>query len=144
MLKSFKQVAIEAITCSKPVVSSAVRGLRDVVVDSETILLVPPSDVQTLHEALLTLLSNPSLRAQISAAIRQRARLFIVSAVVYLIEQIYAELISETRSATLAKTKNTMKASKFNSDNKADRVSLNFETALIQKKNDVTDLVYLI
>lgn len=37
-----------------------------------------------------------------------------------------------------------MKASKFNSDNKADRASLNFETALLQKGNDVTDLVYLI
>ena len=92
-------VAMEAMACGKPVVASAVGGLRDVVVDGETGLLVPPGDVQALHEALRTLLSNPSLRAQMGAAGRQRARLFTVSAAVDRIEQIYAELIGETRLA---------------------------------------------
>jgi len=91
----FGQVAVEAMSCGKPVVASAVGGLRNVVVDGETGLLVPPGDAQALREALRTLLLDPSRRAQMGAAGRQRARLFTVGTAVDRIEQIYAELVGE-------------------------------------------------
>ncbi|MFL5918618.1 MAG: glycosyltransferase, partial [Gaiellaceae bacterium] len=45
----------EAMAHGRPVVASAVGGLRDLVVDGETGLLVPPGDVRALREALTRL-----------------------------------------------------------------------------------------
>ena len=44
----------------RPVVASAVGGLRDLVVDGETGLLVPAGDVPALRAALERLLGDPS------------------------------------------------------------------------------------
>ena len=57
-----------------PVVATAVGGLRDLVVDGETGLVVPPRDPQALREALERLLADPELRRRLGAAGRERAR----------------------------------------------------------------------
>lgn len=89
----FGQVAIEAMACGKPVIASAVGGLGDVVVHGETGLLVPPGDADALRLALRTLLADPALRRRMGAAGRERAKRYVVSAVVGRIERIYAELL---------------------------------------------------
>lgn len=93
--EAFGQVAVEAMACGKPVVASAVGGLRDVVVDGVSGLLVPPGDPSALREALRSLLLDPARRAQMGAIGYQRARLFMVGTVADRIEQIYAELLDE-------------------------------------------------
>ena len=50
--EGFGVVCAEAMAHGRPVVASAVGGLRDLVVDSETGLLVPPGDVAALRAAL--------------------------------------------------------------------------------------------
>ena len=87
-------VAIEAMACGRPVVASALGGLRDIVVHGETGLLVPPGDAGALREALRTLLMDPVRRERMGAAGSQRARLFTSGRVVARIEQIYSELLS--------------------------------------------------
>ena len=67
-------VAREAMAWGRPVVASAVGGLRDAVEDGVTGLLVPPRDVAALRRALERLLGDPELRARLGAAAREKAR----------------------------------------------------------------------
>ena len=71
--EGFGVVCAEAMAYGRPVVASAVGGLRDLVVDGETGLLVPPGDVGALARALRGLLNDPPLRARLGAAARERA-----------------------------------------------------------------------
>jgi glycosyltransferase involved in cell wall biosynthesis len=51
-----------------------VGGLRDLVVDGETGLVVPPRDPATLRAALERLLGDAELRRRLGTAGRERAR----------------------------------------------------------------------
>ncbi len=64
----------EAMAHGRPVVASDVGGLRDLVVDGETGLLVPPGDIAALRAALERLLADPELRDRLGGAGRERIR----------------------------------------------------------------------
>jgi glycosyltransferase involved in cell wall biosynthesis len=66
-------VAREAMACGRPVVASAVGGLREAVADGVTGLLVPPEDPAALRDAIARLLADPELRAQLGSKARLRA-----------------------------------------------------------------------
>ncbi len=70
----FGIVPLEAMACGVPVVAAAVGGLRDTVVDHTTGLHVPPRDPEAIASALVMLLENPSLRAELGSAGQERAR----------------------------------------------------------------------
>jgi glycogen(starch) synthase len=72
--EGFGVVCAEAMAHGRPVVASAVGGLRDLVVDGETGVLVPPRDVDALRAALQGLLSDLELRRRLGEAARERAR----------------------------------------------------------------------
>jgi len=72
--EGFGVVCAEAMAHGRAVVASDVGGLRDLVVDGETGLLVPPGDVPALRSALERLLADPELRRRLGAAGRERAR----------------------------------------------------------------------
>jgi len=57
--EAFGLVALEAMACAKPVVASRVGALREIIVDGETGILVPPNDVLALSSALDYLVENP-------------------------------------------------------------------------------------
>lgn len=59
--------AVEALACGTPVVASAVGGLKEVVRDAETGLLVAPEDPGALARALVRL-KDDALRARLAAA----------------------------------------------------------------------------
>ncbi len=60
--------ALEAIAAGVPLIASRVGGLADMLVDSETALLVPPSDPDALAAALSRLQSDRRLRAKLAEA----------------------------------------------------------------------------
>ena len=70
--EGFGLVCAEAMAHGKPVVASAVGGLRDLVVHGETGLLVPPRDPGALRGAIDRLLADRELRLRLGAAGRER------------------------------------------------------------------------
>jgi len=69
----FGVVTLEAMAMAKPVVAFEVDGIREVVLDNVTGILVPHRNVAALAERVLSLGSNPDLRARFGKAGRQRA-----------------------------------------------------------------------
>lgn len=64
---------IEAMFSSRPIVACNIKGVRELVVDGKTGLLVPPGDSIALAAALRQLIADPALRATMGAAGRARA-----------------------------------------------------------------------
>jgi glycosyltransferase involved in cell wall biosynthesis len=67
-------VAREAMAYGRPVVASAVGGLRDAVEDGVTGLLVAPGEPEALRGAIERLLADHALRDRLGEAARRRAR----------------------------------------------------------------------
>ena len=63
---------LEAMACSRAIVSTRAGGLPEVVADGETGLLVPPHDESALAAALVTLLRDSARRTAMGAAGRAR------------------------------------------------------------------------
>lgn len=101
----FGLVVIEAMAAGCAVVASRIGGIKDIVIDHETGLLVPPGDEEALCEAIQLLLANPGLRQKMGAAAQQRiATRYLASVVVPEVEQIYQRLLQSVAvsSATVA------------------------------------------
>jgi glycosyltransferase involved in cell wall biosynthesis len=85
----FGLVALEAAAAGKPIVATATGGLRDIVADDETGLLVPAEDRAALAAALQRLAGDAELRERLGAAARRRAAGFSPEAIVPQFEQAY-------------------------------------------------------
>lgn len=72
--EGFGVACLEAMAHGRSVVATDVGGLRDLVVDGETGLVVPARDPVALRDALETLLADRKLRHRLGAAARERAR----------------------------------------------------------------------
>jgi glycosyltransferase involved in cell wall biosynthesis len=95
--EGFGVACLEAMAHGRPVVATDVGGLRDLVVDGETGLVVPPRDPAALRAALEQLLADPKLRQRLGAAGRQRAReRFSWDAVTSAVVDAYAEALGRT------------------------------------------------
>jgi glycosyltransferase involved in cell wall biosynthesis len=66
------KVLIEAASCGRAIVTTDMPGCREIVLDGENGLLVPPGNVARLAEALRRLIEQPALRRQMGD--RGRAR----------------------------------------------------------------------
>jgi glycosyltransferase involved in cell wall biosynthesis len=66
--ESFGRVAMEALLAGRPVVSSRVGGVPEVLEDGRHALLVPPDDPPALAAALRRLLDDPALGARLASA----------------------------------------------------------------------------
>jgi len=70
-------VLLEAMATERPVVSTSISGIPEIVVDGETGLLAPPGDPPALAAALAALIDQPARAAEMGRAGRRRAeRLF--------------------------------------------------------------------
>jgi glycosyltransferase involved in cell wall biosynthesis len=87
---------IEALAAARPVVSTRVGGVPNVVQDGESGLLVPPRDPSALAEGVLTLLRDPDRAAQLGLAGRHAVFPKHASTrLVQDVERLYLELAHE-------------------------------------------------
>ncbi len=70
----FGNTAVEAMHAARPLVASGVQGLKEVVDDGVTGLLVPPDDPAALATALGRLAADPDLAARLARCGAQEAR----------------------------------------------------------------------
>ena len=89
--ESASYTMIESSLMRKPVVATAVGGLKDTVLDGTTGLRVPPDDPESLALAIHTLATDTQLRDRLGAAGREHViSLFDISRTVDELERIYA------------------------------------------------------
>jgi hypothetical protein len=70
----FGNAAVEAQLACRPVVASAVQGLREIITSEETGLLVPAGDAAALAAAIGRLLDDEGLAASLATAGRESAQ----------------------------------------------------------------------
>lgn len=90
--ETFGLVALEAMALGKPVVAARSGGLKDLVVDGRTGILVRPGDPTALAEAIVRLRDDDGLRASMGEQARSHARIYSESAVVPRVERVYQEV----------------------------------------------------
>lgn len=71
--EAFGMVALEAAATGIPCIASDLPGVRSVVLNGETGLLVPPGDAEELRKAMLLMLEQVDLRHRLGTAARHRA-----------------------------------------------------------------------
>ena len=76
LYEPFGLVALEAMSCGVPVIAAAVGGLRTIIVDGESGLVIPPGDAAALTQALSLLVADESLRRRLAEGARMRAAEF--------------------------------------------------------------------
>ena len=64
-------VLMEAMACERPVIATAISGVRELVRDGHTGLLVTPGHAGELSRAIAKLLGDPELRARLASAGRE-------------------------------------------------------------------------
>lgn len=86
---------IEGMAAGRPVVSTAVGGVPEIVADGETGLLAPAGDVDALARAVVELLRDPARRRAMGQAGRESVRArFSAGRLVGDVERLYTELLS--------------------------------------------------
>jgi glycosyltransferase involved in cell wall biosynthesis len=86
----------EAMAMARPVVATDCGGNRELVVDHEVGLLVPPRDVNALAEAIATLLGDGRLRQRMGRAGRQRVvEQFSTARRIERLEALYRQVVGE-------------------------------------------------
>lgn len=80
---------LEAMASGRPVVTTAIGGMLDMVVPDESGLLVAPDDADALGAAIRRVLADPDLATRLGRAGRERVTHFTASAVAARLEDIY-------------------------------------------------------
>ena len=84
---------LEAAALGKPIAATDIDGVREVVRDGETALLVPPADPRRLADAVVRLLEDGDLAARLGARARAEIPgLFTLSGMIGAIEKLYLDL----------------------------------------------------
>ncbi len=91
--ETFGLAALEAMSCSVPVISSNIGGLPEVNVEGETGYLCDLDDTQCMADHALNILTNPELHEKLSTNARKRAEQFNQDLVVGMYEDFYREVM---------------------------------------------------
>jgi alpha-maltose-1-phosphate synthase len=92
----FGIINLEAMSCSTPVVASAVGGILETVVDGETGFLVPPADPKAIADAINKLLRNAEMAKQFGRNGRKRVEQFFSwTSIAKKTEEMYLEMLED-------------------------------------------------
>ena len=93
-ISDYPLVVLEALSAETPLVASEVGGIREIVRDGETGILVPPGDSKALSKALKDVLTSMNLRHRLVENMHRTSLTFCASEIV---AQKYHELFSLVR-----------------------------------------------
>lgn len=85
---------IEAMALGRPAVVTDAGGLPEVVTDGREGFVVPADDPGAMADRIVKLIEDPSLRARMGQAGRERSHAFDIRTAVQRMEQVYEELLS--------------------------------------------------
>jgi glycosyltransferase involved in cell wall biosynthesis len=96
--EGFGLVVVEAMLANVPVIATAVGAIPEIVDDGQTGLLVPPGDAYSLARAIMRVLGDASLRAELTRRARTSAlERFTTAKMAAEFESLYAELSAHRR-----------------------------------------------
>jgi glycosyltransferase involved in cell wall biosynthesis len=94
---------LEAMASGRPVVTTSVGGIGDMVVDGESGLLVPPGDELGLAAAIRRVLADGELRSRLGVGAQTKVRRFTASVVAEQLESVYERVAHRpTKAAKVA------------------------------------------
>jgi phosphatidylinositol alpha-mannosyltransferase len=93
--ESFGIVLLEAMSLGKPVVASNIEGYASVITDGVDGLLVPPKDTRALAEALISVMTDESLRRKLGARAKARAQEYDWDHIARQVMDYYIKVLSE-------------------------------------------------
>lgn len=93
--ESFGIILLEAMAVAKPIVASNIEGYASVISDGVDGMLVPPKDSQSLARALVTLLTDQSLRQEMGAQGRAKALNYGWESIARSVLDYYMRVLSE-------------------------------------------------
>lgn len=97
--EAFGLALVEAMAMRRPVVASAVGGMREIVRHGETGFLVPPGNPGALADALRYLVEHPdAARALGEAGYRRFQERFTIDRMAADVERVYKQVLAELRS----------------------------------------------
>jgi len=94
--ESFGIILLEAMAVGKPIVASNVEGYASLITDGVEGLLVPPRDDKELAQSLISLLSDESLRQEMGAKGKLKAREYAWEDIAQRVLDYYARVLSES------------------------------------------------
>ncbi|MCG2790059.1 MAG: N-acetyl-alpha-D-glucosaminyl L-malate synthase BshA [Actinomycetia bacterium] len=92
--ESFGLSALEALSCSVPVIGTNTGGLPEVVIDGKCGYLCDPDDIKSLANRALKILSSEELAKKMGQEARKRAKLFDSSIIVPQYMNYYNEVLN--------------------------------------------------
>ena len=97
--EALSNVLLESMAAGAPTVATRVGGTPEAMVDGVTGLLVPPGEPAAMTKAIKHLLSNPDVATTLGRAARRSIEdRFSVGRMVQATEQLYMNLLAETRA----------------------------------------------
>lgn len=91
---------LEAMASGRPVVTTSIGGMVDMIDNGKNGLLVSPGSVRELAAAMNRLLADADLRARLGAGALEKVRDFTASAVTNRLEAIYAQVAPRSAQAS--------------------------------------------
>jgi glycosyltransferase involved in cell wall biosynthesis len=96
----------EAMSMARPIVSTGVDGLGEVLVDGETALLIPARDPPALAQAIVRLLEQPELSRRLANAAKEASKAYDIQQAVDSLQAIYREVLGIGAPVAVAQNRN--------------------------------------
>ena len=94
--EGFSTVIIEAMRCGAPVISTDYEvGLKEIIKDNESGLIVPVGDSEALSNAIIKLLTSPALREKFGKEGKERAGEFTIDKKTKEYEKLFLEIANK-------------------------------------------------
>ncbi|MBK9099574.1 MAG: glycosyltransferase [bacterium] len=93
LYEGFGIVLLEAMASGIPVIATNVDGIKEVVVDGESGILIPAKNPEAIADAVLNIIENPQLAEKLVDAGVKRSKLFDIREHVMKLDNFYANLL---------------------------------------------------